>query len=805
MSQAEASYFTFAKGINTEASLANWPEGFSVDEENYDLLIDGSRRKRKGLALAEWAAAGATSTSVATASAGTLAYNTFYWDKVAGDPTLHYVVIQNGGNLDIYVNDKDAISDTYVFRYSLTNSAASGATSTQLRENDIDVAFGNGVAFVTGRYIIPFSITYSSGTFVTEAINIVIRDYEGIDDGVAITEYPTSLSSNHTYNLENRGWKSADITTFHTGQSKYPNKAMIPWLGYVRATTANVAEADWTKQFSDDKLVAELFQDVSAPQGHFTYAPFSGTVYGTAGTPVSISTWTTSSTTAGVAATITVTTVSAHGYSTSDTVCIAGNKYEFNAAVTHKYIGSLDGFYVVTVVDATHFTFTYTNSSAFTLFLSWSNQYYTLGSTSITANLLAHTTVYQPESTAFWAGRVWYSGVSAATFSNKLYYSQITQNEAQYGKCYQQADPTDERISDPIDTDGGVLVIPEASGIYKMLSYSNSLLVFASTGVWQIGPGASGVFSPTSYSIRKVSDIGAICKKGITIAEHMPYYCGYNDIYRINTDPNTGFLVPENLSEFLVHSLYSSIPESKKVYIKAVYNDLSKKLFFLYGEDDVTYGTNFLNMALVFDTRLNAFTKYRFGVTSTKCPVTAFIIRQETDNSKKLVFLSHSGDIVGIRYYRFETLDNPSSYVDSGGSYNCYLLTGYNVAGNSAHYKQASYIWAFSRKTETGYTDVSGTLVPVNESSTTMQARWDWADASVSGKWGQAQEVYRHRRLYTPADVTDTFADGSPLVVTKNLVRGRGRSLHLKFSNADSTKDSWLMGWHITYNIQQGK
>jgi len=41
---------TFIKGLYTEASVMTYPENTSSDELNFDLLIDGTRRRRRGIA-----------------------------------------------------------------------------------------------------------------------------------------------------------------------------------------------------------------------------------------------------------------------------------------------------------------------------------------------------------------------------------------------------------------------------------------------------------------------------------------------------------------------------------------------------------------------------------------------------------------------------------------------------------------------------------------------------------------------------------------------------------------------------------
>lgn len=89
-----------------------------------------------------------------------------------------------------------------------------------------------------------------------------------------------------------------------------------------------------------------------------------------------------------------------------------------------------------------------------------------------------------------------------------------------------------------------------------------------------------------------------------------------------------------------------------------------------------------------------------------------------------------------------------------------------------------------------------------NESSVLMQARWDWSDNSVSGKWGTAYQVYRKNRAFVPADdaANGELQDGQPVVVTRNKVRGRGRALHIKF-NTEPGKDAHILGWSINFDV----
>ena len=47
--QRVKNHFKLNSGLNTESNEINFPDGFTTDEQNYELLVDGSRRRRKGL------------------------------------------------------------------------------------------------------------------------------------------------------------------------------------------------------------------------------------------------------------------------------------------------------------------------------------------------------------------------------------------------------------------------------------------------------------------------------------------------------------------------------------------------------------------------------------------------------------------------------------------------------------------------------------------------------------------------------------------------------------------------------------
>lgn len=818
MTNREKAYFQFNRGINTEASLLAYPDGFSTDEQNFDLEINGSRRRRRGLALE----AGGSSYTLPGGSYSTGdVVRSFKWENVAGDAALNFVVVQVGYYLHFYQDLSGTTgsavlsSNKLAVSVDLRNYKISSATPTDITGNPVDLAYGRGHAFVVHKYLEPFWVKYdpTDSSIVITPITVQERDFEGIDDGYSNSAQPSAAITSHTYNLYNRGWKAADITTYQSAKSKQPSKAMVPYLGYRRGTTANVAEQDWTKSFSADKLDAELFQDASAPSGHFIRNPFNTSKVNLPGSTsqFAITTWTIGATTPGTQ-TVTITTSGNHGLSPGNTVTILGQSGVYNSNSIYGvfpdffYPGfSFDGQQtVVGTPTATTFTISVTFPSDF---LGWDSQYFSLGTvnTNLVDNPSGYSSTTRPKAVAFFAGRVWYAGTNHPKLASRIFFSQIIESDAQYGKCYQVADPTDERIPDLVATDGGVIVIPEIADVVDIMDYGQALLVFATNGVWQISGGQQGYFSATGYSIRKITDQGAVGPGCVVLAENTPFYWSYSDIFAIVQDPNSGYLMAQNISSVKVNRLINDVPQAYKRMIQGCYDDLNKRIVWLYGQvdGDIAPQDYQYNYGLVYDIRLQAFYKYKFvldslmylsGILATKGSVSA-----SSTNKVKYLSIDALTPALQITEARNSTDFRDWNISDPGA----FVVTGFETVGDPSRTKYAPTVHVFNYKTETGYTVSGDQYEPIGASSVLLQSRWNWSDGSVSGKWGTAWETYRHQRLYVPAiPETDGFSDGFPIVWTRNRLRGSGRSLHLKFS-AGSGKDAWIAGWKVDYEVSR--
>ena len=819
-SKAEKSYVQFSGGINTEASPVNFPDGFSSDEENLILGIDGTRERRLGLDFED---NGISFTMASTVASGT-ATRTFKWENVGGNPNLNYVVVQVGTDLHIYQDKPNPTAFKNTTVISLIPYAATGASSDTLAQNPVDIAYGKGNIFVVGKYLEPIWIKYSeaASTFTVSYVNIRERDFEGIDDGITNLAQPTGAIATHTYNLYNRGWTEAQITSFVADQSKYPSKAMETWLGLQSTKDPLYADSDGVKAFSPAKLVSELFQDASAPTGNFIRNPFNTAFVPLSGTTNdhAITTWTISGTGA-TTQTVTVTTSGNHNLSIGNTATISGQTayYRSDAGLGGGGGGGGFGIYlptfsfngdqtVVSVPTANTFTFTVTFPAGF---VSWISQYATLGTvnTNLIGNPSGYTSTVRPKAVAFFAGRVWFAGTPHDRLSSKIFFSQIIESDAQYGKCYQQASPVDYRISDLVATDGGTIIIPELADVLDIVPMGSSLLVFASNGVWQIGPGDKEYFSATSYSIRKVSDFGAVSAASIVMADGtIPIYWGLSDIYAIVQDSTTGFFTAQNLTAATINTLYNEIPREYKNVAQGAYDDLNKRIVWLYGkpEGSTSPAPYRYNRALVYNLYYKAFTKYNFGITTDMYIGSIFSVKDtpspDSDKKIKYVTIASSGSVLDMADF---TRDD---YKDWGITDNpAYLVTNKDTLRNPSSWKYAPWIWVFMNRTENEVVWRGGGYTIKNQGSVKMQARWDWNDLSVGGKWGSVQEVYRLRTNYIPPqptnDLTQTYDDGNPVVVTRNQVRGRGRCLQVKFSSTEGKAMS-LLGWLVQFDQVRG-
>jgi hypothetical protein len=422
---------------------------------------------------------------------------------------------------------------------------------------------------------------------------------------------------------------------------------------------------------------------------------------------------------------------------------------------------------------------------------------------------------------ATYASRVFYGGLGSGKNSGKILYSRLIESLKEsssctvIGECYQQNDPVAEYYSDLLETDGGVIHIPDAYNIRKLYTHNQYLYVFADNGIWVIS-GADNTFSASSYYVSKVSNIGIYSVGSFVAAEGVPFWWSKYGIHTFAYDESSGFPIEQNLSIQTVQSFWDEIDTNAKNQVTAAYDRVNKQIFWLYPENEET-ALNKRTRVLILDIPLQAFYPWKIADSSTYAMALYFFDAYGSEEFEDTVVDENGDDVVdstadlvwvtgynlirgsstqlGVLTYSAGKLTVSSfsnkDFVDWDSlNYDSYVVAGYDFVGDLLLKKSAPYVTVYTRSTEEGFTPI--TFEPINPSGLFMEAYWDFKDYAST-----RQQVYRPKPtpVVTPSNLSDTGQNKS-VVTTRLKVRGNGRSMRLKFE-AEEGKNFILLGYSV--------
>lgn len=768
-------YTTFVKGLITEASPLTFPENASLDEDNFELLRNGSRRRRLGIDYESGYAF--KDTGLSSTLFSSVAVSSSLWESVNRKGDLNILVIQVGLKLYFYNADDNNISAS-----PLNGGAAFNLYGDSSVIADTTSIFGKLV--VTNGQKGFYVLTYdeSTDTISAEGRILLVRDIWGVYESSPVNSRSGTLSGTHEYNLINQGWSQTYDFFFdlyykvfkNLYGGKYPSNADIVHLGKIPGTF---------NEWNTTLITRSFLGNTPAPKGFSVIDAFRRS---------------------------------------------ASRNAIFTGKSMVEYSTSLSG-----------------DPFAFTKYDNGAKVYDSGKRINSSSGLPSDSSTGGLTTTAAFAGRLWLASESASTTSGDknspdigahVFFSQVIDSEIKFGRCYQEGDPTSENDFDPVDSDGGAVRIPDISRIYKLISVGRSLVVLSENGVWEISGGESN-FSATNIEVSKVSTVGPISKGSIINIEGNVIFWGEAGIYALSPDEVTGRLTAKNITEDTIQTLYNSISDIDKSNCVAVFDPPSRKVRWLYNDNSLYSNDTFknrYNRELIYDLVLQAFYTNTIGELASNSPYLAGYILAPTFNIQSTtedvtvggVTVTVSGVDVTINVktrtantsrqkfliikpgttYKF-TIGNYSntSFLDwetddgTGVDSPAYLITGYELGGDTQRNKQAPYITCHFLRTESGFTTgAGGGLEPLTPSSCYLQARWDFSDSSASGKFSSEQQVYRYKRIYIPTAPSSVFDYGQEVITTKSKIRGRGRALSLKF-RTEAGKDMHIYGWGISF------
>ena len=826
MASIHKEYSTFVKGIITEANPLTFPENASTDEANFVLNMDGSRQRRFGI---DYEAGYSLSEDILEDFFSDSAITTYTWKNIRGLSSANLVIVQVGNLLHLYDSDNSSISANE--NSETIDLSAYELDGKRAEDREVSMSEVSGRLIVCSEFIEPFYVAYdkNNNTFFTEKIQILIRDFIGLESGLLIEENPTTLSQEHNYNLQNQGWTTGNISNYFTAISKYPSDAQQWVLG-----------KDASDNFVASLLTKQDFGNTPAPKGKYTLDLFNRE-YNTA-TGTTTSTAISSASYDRILRELTITSSTNHGLVTGDTTLIKGLEYYSYGEDSEAYrlVSTITQRLNVEVVSSKIFKCSYyipyyRDVFGYPAYLH-KGTYSAYGA--VATRVKVDTESSRVTTVASLAGRAFYAGMTDSDYSNYIFFTRIIQNITDINKCYQEADPTSEEISDLVESDGGFVVIAEAAKIIKLVSIEDSILVFATNGVWQIKGGETLGFTAIDYSVSKVTSVGTINIDSIVIVENSVIYWAEGGIYTLSPDNISGKLNAQNLSETTIQSLYLNIPSISRTYATGTYDQDTKRVSWLYNDsidyDGIAYKYNYTK-ELIFDVSLSAFFKNEFGELASLSPYVSGYVKTSglvTTNTlydvvvgtdpvlvgadpvqiainllgrgslgiKYLTVVPKTGGLYSnLTFSEYTNLDfvdwetNNGVGIDAGS----YLDTGAELLGDTTRDKQAKYLTMHFIRTENGFVQNAG-LDASRPSSCLVQSKWGWSNSSTSGKWGTQFQAYKLNRNYIPTGVSDDFDYGFEVISTKNKLRGVGKALSLRIDSEEG-KDMYLLGWGIDY------
>lgn len=200
-------------GVVTDFTGLNFPEKSAVSADNVIFSEKGRIERRKGFDYEP-------NYTFNTVSRTDQVVNSYLWRSVGGNGDLTFAVLQVGNTISFYLVSASSLSSGKVTQeIDLNTYLVPGSPNDSV---ECQFASGNGKLFVTHPYANPFYIDYNAdtGVFSVTSITLQIRDFEGAVDPLETETRPTTLSTEHKYNLYNQGWYISTNTWNGTALAK---------------------------------------------------------------------------------------------------------------------------------------------------------------------------------------------------------------------------------------------------------------------------------------------------------------------------------------------------------------------------------------------------------------------------------------------------------------------------------------------------------------------------------------------------------------------------------------------------------
>ena len=763
-STANKTYRTFVGGLITEASALAYPENASIDEDNMLLFKKGNRTRRFGVDYETGWSYPTPTLAKSKYEVDGYVLRTYTWFSANNDSSLNFLVFQKGDKLEFYKLDSGPVSSTYNSAYDVNLGSYIAPEKTIAYDEPLEFASGKGFLFVAGKNIEPLAIEYDpvTDTMSVQVITIQIRDFIGVNDGLANDEEPTTLSNEHLYNLRNQGWIDAEntgsssysgvfydhyepimaqtytapdsgvITSYYNATGRYPGNNKQWW-----------SSKDSAGNFDPNLLKNEYFGNTLAPRGHYIVDAFNkdrssisgisgltvestedrpeatsffaGRVWYGQGSDIYFSQVLTSKKQAGSC----YQEADPTNGNISELIDSDGGHIPIPAARNIKKLVEYASGIIVMAENGVWFISG--GDSGFS-----ANSYLITRVSSIGVD--SRLSVVEANGKVFWWSQ---SGIHA-----------VEQQDGAFGPI-KGALSTGNISKDTIQ------------------AYFNDTIPAESRALVQ------GFYDSASNRVQ-----------WLWASASCPVKWGYNRI--LNYDLSLGAFYPWSTAED---------PASSGPFICGVFQ--TPTISSVSGSEDVTDSSG----AIVTNSSNANVTASDPGLDIRNTELKYAFIDETTPGSYSITF----GLFDNSRFSDWEEFNKNKYSATTGFAYDSYIVTGYEIFDDTMRDKQIEYLFAHFNKTETAFVaDGSGGYTVDFPSSCSLSTRWGWADVDSSNRWTGETEAYRHKRVpfVDPSDLV--FDNGFNVVTSKNRVRGKGPALQFRFRNNKIGSNFDLLGWSIS-------
>lgn len=749
---------SFSKGLITEASPLQFPQDASIDEVNFEINNDKSRKRRLGLDLENGYQWQPTSGNI-----GTTSFNSLLWKNAGGDVSNSILVVQVGRQVFFYRTDLASLSGASLGVFEIPNSTDTLIFDMAIVDSFLVVAAGTADFHI---------FEYNNGSVSRRTERLLIRDTFGLEDtmygvnlreGVGLTKRPDTLTGNHLYNLRNQTWALPRLN--YQENSLDPIRIFNADVGGFPSNADSVFDAYYEDVSSDNPQMKKYFAEdtKSGPLGNFT-APKGFFVIDALNRGAS--------------------RVDVYNQLMSDNPeltysigSLNNDRTEGGASCVAQYGGRIwfGGFRgeVDQPDDYSPDMSSYLLYSRLVQGRSDINKCYQESDPAgyEAPDLLDTDGGFIRVDGAYDIKRMFDVGKGLIIISSNGVW--MVTGGSDYG--FSATNNKVSKISERGCTNSSSCVLVD-----------NSVIYWGGDGIYHVRPNQYG-----DYESINITE-GTIQSFYDNIPSVSRLYCqGRYDAYdrKVRWVYNNTFTEEGNTEELTLDIgagafVRASFATSTSTPLKVVAPVEVPPYSLTSSQQNVTYNTE----AVVYNGE-NVTVKQDSLVSTTR--ELKYIAARVFNSELQITFCESSND----------SFLDWVSYDGVGVDAEAYMITGWVSGGDNMRMKQTPYLIMHMRRTETGFFEgQDGGVYPLNPSSCLVRSQWDWTDSPASGKWGRQFQAYRYQRPYIATGLQDDYDTGDRLIVTKNKLRGRGRVVSLDI-RTEPGKDCHIYGWGMIVGV----